>query len=282
MCWCRLTSRRASVKRHLLIVVALVLLTLFSHTGRAYSQSDILGQVNFVQKMDAQIPLDLTFRSAADQPVRIGDYFAARPVILVIGYYNCPNLCDMVRQGLVDSLRTLSFDAGKDFNVVAVSIDPAETPKNSTDAENQFIVSYGRDRSEKGIDFLTGSQDSIKQLAQAVGFEYAYDDSIKQFAHPSGIIVLTPQGRISRYFYGIQFAPNDLRLGLVEASANKIGTVVDQVLLRCYHYDPSTGKYNLIILDALQWAGLATVVALAFFIYRLYRRDGQQKVEAVD
>jgi len=232
--------------------------------------------------MDAQIPLDLTFRSAADQPVRIGDYFAARPVILVIGYYNCPNLCDMVRQGLVDSLRTLSFDAGKDFNVVAVSIDPAETPKNSTDAENQFIVSYGRDRSEKGIDFLTGSQDSIKQLAQAVGFEYAYDDSIKQFAHPSGIIVLTPQGRISRYFYGIQFAPNDLRLGLVEASANKIGTVVDQVLLRCYHYDPSTGKYNLIILDALQWAGLATVVALAFFIYRLYRRDGQQKVEAVD
>jgi len=282
MCWCRLTSRRASVKRHLLIVVALVLLTLFSHTGRAYSQSDILGQVNFVPKMDAQIPLDLTFRSAADQPVRIGDYFAARPVILVIGYYNCPNLCDMVRQGLVDSLRTLSFDAGKDFNVVAVSIDPAETPKNSTDAENQFIVSYGRDRSEKGIDFLTGSQDSIKQLAQAVGFEYAYDDSIKQFAHPSGIIVLTPQGRISRYFYGIQFAPNDLRLGLVEASANKIGTVVDQVLLRCYHYDPSTGKYNLIILDALQWAGLATVVALAFFIYRLYRRDGQQKVEAVD
>ncbi len=282
MCCCRLTSRRASVKRYLLIVVALALLTLFSHTGRAYGQSDILGQVNFVQKMDAQIPLDLTFRSAADQPVRIGDYFAARPVILVIGYYNCPNLCDMVRQGLVDSLRTLSFDAGKDFNVVAVSIDPPETPKNSTDAENQFIVSYGRDRSEKGIDFLTGSQDSIKQLAQAVGFEYAYDDSIKQFAHPSGIIVLTPQGRISRYFYGIQFAPNDLRLGLVEASANKIGTVVDQVLLRCYHYDPSTGKYNLIILDALQWAGLATVVALAFFIYRLYRRDGQQKVEAVD
>jgi len=268
--------------RQTALTVILFIMLVSHYPAYAQSSTDILDQVGFVQKLNAQIPLDLTFRNAADQPVQIGDYFGAWPVILVIGYFNCPNLCDMVRQGLLDSLRTLSFNAGKDFNVVAVSIDPAETPKIAAEAQRQYIASYRRSGAEQGITFLTGPQNSISKLAQAVGFEYAYDDSIKQFAHPAGIVVLTPQGKISRYFYGIQFAANDLRLGLVEASANKIGTVVDQLLLRCYHYDPTTGKYSLIILNALEWAGLAMVIALAFFVYRLYRQDNPQKVEAVD
>jgi protein SCO1/2 len=233
----------------------------------------MLREIGIDQKLNARLPLELAFRDESGQLVPLQQYFGAKPVILAFVYYECPMLCTQVLNGLLESLKTLSFDAGKQFNVITVSFDPGETSALAAAKKNIYLKQYGRAGAEQGWHFLTGDTASIRQLTQAAGFRYKYDPVTDQFAHASGIMVITPAGKMARYFFGIEYAGRDLRLALVEASENKIGSLVDQVLLYCFHYDPSIGKYGLVIMNVLRLAGIATVVALATFMIVMFRRD---------
>lgn len=241
---------------------------------------DVLHHVGFDQRLNEQVPLDLVFYDETGRAVRLGDYFSNKPVILVLGYYECPNLCSLVNEGLADSLRSISFNPGKDFEVVSVSIDPGETPQVASQKKVSYLQRYGRAGAEQGWHLLTGEEEQIKQLADAVGFRYVYDPNIDQYAHASGITVLTPQGRIARYFYGITYPATDLRFGLIEASANKIGSVVDQVLLLCYQYDALAGTYSVVIMNVIKLAGLFTVLVLGAFVAVMLRRERRRSLEA--
>lgn len=234
---------------------------------------DLIRQVSFEQKLNEQIPLDLSFVDSTGQAVRLGDYLGQKPVILSLGYYECPMLCSLVRNGLFESLQTLDFTVGEEFNLVVVSIDPAETPEIAEMKRQASLVEYGRSRAGDGWHFLVGQEEAIRSLAGAIGFHYAYDPKLDQYAHPSGIIILTPEGKIARYFYGIDYPARDLRLGLVEAANNQIGSPIDQLLLLCYHYDPVSGKYSLLIMNIIRLAGFLTVAVLGGFVYMLFRRD---------
>ncbi len=233
----------------------------------------LLKEVGIDQKLNQSIPLDLVFRDEHGKPVQLGEYFGQKPVILSLVYYNCPMLCTQVLNGIESSLKLIPMDIGKQFNVVTVSIDPTERPVLAEAKQALYTGLYGRPGAATGWHFLTGDEQQIRQLANALGFRYAYDPDSKQFAHASAIMIATPQGKISRYFYGIQFPSRDLRLGLVEASDGKIGTPVDQVLLFCYHYDPSTGKYGLLISRLIQTAGAITVLAIGTLILVLYKKE---------
>lgn len=233
----------------------------------------MLREVGIDQKLGAPLPLDLTFRDESGETVSLQQYFGKKPVILSFVYYECPMLCTQVLNGLLESLKTLSFDAGKQFDVVTVSFDPGETSALAVNKKENYLQQYGRAGAEQGWHFLTGDSSSIRQLTQAVGFRYKYDPATDQFAHASGIMVITPQGKIARYFYGIEYPARDLRLALVEASENKIGSLVDQVLLYCFHYDPSIGKYGLVIMNVLRLAGIVTVLTLGTFMIVMFRRD---------
>jgi protein SCO1 len=233
----------------------------------------LLKEVGIDQKLNQSIPLNLEFRDEHGKPVQLGEYFGEKPVILSLVYYNCPMLCTQVLNGLESSLKLIPMDIGKQFNVVTVSIDPTERPVLAEAKQALYTGLYGRPGVANGWHFLTGDEQQIRQLANALGFCYAYDPDSKQFAHASAIILLTPDGKISRYFYGIQYPSRDMRLGLVEASKGKIGTPVDQVLLFCYHYDPSTGKYGLLISRLIQLAGAVTVLAIASLILVLYKKE---------
>jgi protein SCO1/2 len=235
-------------------------------------QDDLLAQVGFDQRLNQQAPLDLPFRDERGAQVQLGDYFGQAPVVMILAYYRCPNVCSVSLHQLSDTLRQLSFSAGKQFNVVAVSIDPSETPADAQQKKDEIVASYGRPQEAGGWHFLVGAQPSIRALAKAVGFRYAYDPTQHQFAHPIGSIVLTPQGKISRYFFGVDYHATDVRLGLVEASANQIGSPVDQLLLRCFHYNPLTGKYDLVIMNVVRLASLATVLILGVSVLALLRR----------
>ena len=262
--------------------IALIVLAFLPPSARAQLQGpvqdlgvrpDLLQDVGIDQKLGQPIPLDLVFRDEHGNPVQLGQYFGEKPVILSLVYYNCPMLCTQVLNGLESSLKLIPMDIGKQFKVVTVSVDPTERPVLAEAKQALYTGLYGRPDAAEGWHFLTGDEQQIKRLANAVGFRYAYDPASKQFAHASAIMVLTPQGHISRYFYGIQFASRDLRLGLVEASEGTIGTPVDQVLLFCYHYDASTGKYGLLISRLIQAAAAATVLAIAGLVLVLYRKE---------
>ncbi|MFQ5723504.1 MAG: SCO family protein [Terriglobia bacterium] len=235
-----------------------------------------LGQIGLEQRLNHPLPLELEFRDEAGQTVQLGDYFGERPVVLALVYYRCPQLCPMVLNGMVKSFRTLSFEAGREFEVVTVSIDPAETPQVAAEKKRLLLKQYDRPGTEGGWHLLTGEEAAIQRLAEAVGFRYFYDPNTKLYAHAAGVMLATPEGRLARYFYGIEYSGRDLRLGLVEASQNRIGSVVDQVLLYCYHYDPTTGKYGLVIMNTLRVAGLATVLALGIFLVVSLRRERRQ------
>jgi protein SCO1/2 len=272
---------RARLMRAWLIAAAIVL-AFSPSSARAQLQGpvqdigvrpDLLKDVGIDQKLDQSIPLDIAFRDEHGNPVQLGQYFGEKPVILSLVYYNCPMLCTQVLNGLESSLKLIPMDIGKQFNVVTVSVDPTERPVLAEAKQALYSGLYGRPGAAEGWHFLTGDEQQIKRLANAVGFRYAYDPASKQFAHASAIMVLTPKGKISRYFYGIQYPSRDLRLGLVEASEGKIGTPVDQVLLFCYHYDASTGKYGLLISRLIQAAAAATVLAIAGLILVLYRKE---------
>jgi protein SCO1 len=234
-----------------------------------------LKNVGIEQHLDEQIPPELTFRDESGKSVRLGDYFGKKPVILNLVYYQCPMLCGEVLSGLESALRVLKFDIGKEFNVLTVSFDPHETPDMATKKKAEFLKRYGRPGAADGWHFLTGPQESIDALTKAAGFQYQYDPKTGQFAHSTAIMVLTPEGKIAQYYYGVEYAPKDLRLGLIQASENKIGTLADQVLLYCYHYDPATGKYGAIIARVLQLSGLATVLLLGLLMTVLIRHGSR-------
>ena len=230
-----------------------------------------LQSVGIEQHLDEQIPPDLSFRDETGKAVRLGDYFGKKPMILNLVYYQCPMLCGEVLSGLESALRVLKFDVGKEFDVLTVSFDPRESPAMATIKKAELLKGYGRAGAAEGWHFLTGPQESIDALTKAAGFQYQYDPKTGQFAHATAIMVLTPEGKIAQYYYGVEYAPKDLRLGLIQASENKIGTLADQVLLYCYHYDPTTGKYGAIISRVLQLSALATILALGVFITVLIR-----------
>jgi protein SCO1/2 len=235
----------------------------------------ILSQVGIDQHLNQALPLDLHFRDEAGKAVRLGDYFGKRPVILSLVYYRCPMLCGEVLTGLTTSLNILSFNLGRDYDVVTVSIDPRETPDVAAKMKAVYLRRYIKHNPEapQGWHFLTGEQSQISELTKAVGFRYVYDPRIDQYAHASGIQVVTPDGRLAQYFYGIEYSARDLRLGIIEASKNHIGTVVDQLILYCYHYDPSTGHYGAMVMRVLRLAGALSVLLLGGFIFIMVRRD---------
>lgn len=235
--------------------------------------------INFEQKLNKQVPLDLEFLNETGQSVHLGDYLGKKPAILVLAYYECQTLCSVVLNGLVESLNKLKFDIGDEFEIITVSIDPRETPELAAAKKETYIQAYSRPGATAGWHFLTGGHAAIDQLAETVGIHFVYDEDTDQYAHPAGIMVLTPQGKISRYYYGIDYPPTDLRLGLVEASQNKIGSPVDQLLLLCYHYDPVTGRYSLLITNVIRLAGLSTLLILGGFVAVMLRREPNWRVE---
>jgi protein SCO1/2 len=231
-----------------------------------------LRDVAFDQRLDQEIPLDLVFRDAEGRSVRLGDLFGERPVVLALAYYSCPMLCTQVLQGMASSLGVVSFEAGKAYDVITVSFDARDTPEQARAHKRATVGRYGREDTVDAWHFLVGDPAEIEALTEAVGFRFTWDPERGQFAHASGIMILTPEGRISRYFYGIEYAPRDLRLGLIEAAANRIGNPVDQLLLYCFQYDPATGRYGAVVMNMLRLGAPATFVGLALLILFLRRR----------
>jgi protein SCO1/2 len=233
----------------------------------------LLSQIGIDQRLNHQVPLDLPFVDESGRDVRLRDYFGKRPVLLALVYYECPMLCTQVLNGVVSALGTLKFDVGREFDVIAVSINPKEGPGLASQKKAAYLERYGRPQTAAGWHFLTGRDEHIKRLASAVGFRYAYDEEIGQYAHGAGVEVLTPKGTISRYFYGIEYSPRDLRFGLIEASEERIGNAVDDMLLLCYHYDPATGKYGATVIGMVRIGAVATIVAFLTFLFVSLRRE---------
>jgi protein SCO1 len=231
-----------------------------------------LKDVGIQQNLNTQIPADLAFRDENGKTVKLGDYFGKKPIILSLVYYQCTMLCGEVLNGLDTALRVVKFDVGNQFDVLTVSFDPKDTPEIATIKKAEYLKRYKRPGAENGWHFLTGQQPAIDALTKAVGFQYQYDPKTGQFAHSTAIMILTPEGKIAQYYYGVEYAPKDLRLGLIQASNHKIGTVVDEVLLYCYHYDPNTGKYGAAIFKILRLSGAATILIMGVFLGFLIRR----------
>ena len=280
--------RKSSLANSIIVRIFLFLLAaspLLAQVGRGPMSGGIMSPpvnqrppglqfVGIEQHLDAEVPANLEFRDELGNSVKLSDYFGhGRPVILNLGYYQCPMLCSELLQGLVGSMKALTFDLGKDFDVVTVSFDPRETSEMAAAKKRDIMKRYGRAHADQGWHFLTGKGDQIRALTQAVGFEYQFDPKTEQYAHATAIVMLTPDRHVSGYFYGVEFSPKDLRLGLVQASENRIGNIGDQVLLYCYHYDPRTGKYGAIISNILKLAGLLTVAILGTFVLIMFRAD---------
>jgi protein SCO1 len=244
---------------------------------------ELLKSVTIEQKLNEQVPLDAVFRDESGREVRLGEYFKmGRPVVIALVYYECPMMCNQILNSMTSALMGLKFTPGKEFEVVTVSFDAREGPELAAAKKNTYLRRYAREGAESGWHFLTGGQESIDILTKAVGFNYAWDEDSQQFAHGAAIMVATPDGKLSHYFYGIDYAPKDIRLALVEASAGKIGSPVDQFLLYCYHYDPATGKYGPAILNIVRLAGVATVVGMVALVFVLQRRRRRSAGERWD
>jgi len=266
-----------------LLLAVLVLAS--AGSGGAHHSADhptplaLLQEVAFDQRVGTPLPLDVNLRDEAGDTIQLARLFDGRPVIFAFVYYECPMLCTLVLNGLVRALRVLSFDAGEEFRIVALSIDPRESPATAAAKKATYVKRYGRPQGADGWHFLTGDEQAIAKLAGAVGFRYAYDAELDQYAHAAGILVITPEGRVARYFYGIEYPPRDLRLAIIEASSERIGSVVDALLLYCYHYDPTTGRYGLVIMNVIRLAGVVTVLALAAFVWTMLGRDRRSKTQ---
>jgi protein SCO1/2 len=233
--------------------------------------TDLLN-VGFEPPLNAQMPLDLTFQDETGSSIKLREYFGRKPALLAFVYYGCPMLCSQLEQGIVNSLKTSSFNAGEDYQVIFVSFDPHDTPEIAARKKTSAVSRYGCEGTGQGWHFLTGSEESIQSVTRAAHFRYTFDQRTGLFAHASGILLLTLDGRISRYFYGIDFPPRDIRLGLVDASAGKIGSPIDHVLLYCYQYDPTTARYGATILGIIRIAGILTAAALILGILICRRR----------
>jgi len=254
------------------------------HAQTPASQASIISDVSFEQRLNEQVPLDLTFRDERGNDVALAKYFNGKPVILSLVYYNCPMLCTLVLNGLTESLIEQKFSVGNEFNVVTISFDPRESPALAQAKKSTYLSRYRRNGAEQGWHFLTGDQQNISRIAAAIGFHYRFDPATGQFAHPSGILVLTPHGKIARYFYGIEYSPRDVRFGLIEASQERIGSPVDEVLLLCYHYDPKSGKYSSLAMGSMRIAGVLTLLGLGslfFVLWRTGRKSNDRTLTAV-
>jgi protein SCO1/2 len=239
----------------------------------AHNQPEIFKNVGIEQKLGTQLPLKTTFRDQTGASASLQDNLSGKPAVLVFSYLECPMLCPLVLEGLVRSLKPLSLDVGRDFDVFVISIDERDSSETAQKKQLEIINRYGREGSEMGWHFFTGEKSAIEEVTRSAGFTYAWDEASKQYVHASGIFVLTPHGEIARVLYGIDYAPRDLRLALVEAGDGTIGTAIDQLLLYCYHYNPLTGKYGFVIMGALRLAGISTVLAMATFIVTMLRRE---------
>ncbi len=244
--------------------------------GQPYDRPPALRGVGIEQKLNYQVPLDLTFLDESGKTVRLSDYFHGKPVILSLVYYKCPMLCNLVMNGELRVFRQLPLTLGKDFEAVTVSFDPNETPALAAEKKATYVDKYNRPGAAESWHFLTGNKENIQTLAESIGFRYAWDATTNQWAHASVIVTLTPRGRIARYQYGIEYSNRDTQLGLVAASANKIGSITDQILLFCYHYDPHTGRYTFGVMNALRVGGSAIVFAVGFFVIANLRRDRRE------
>lgn len=232
-----------------------------------------LQHIGIEQKLGAQVPTDAEFRDSDGNTVRLGQIATGKPVVLALVYYTCPMLCNQILSGLVAGLRPLSLQPGRDFDIVAVSINPSETPADAAEKRAMYVRKYSRANDPAGWHFLTGTDENIHKVADAVGFRYRYDPRSKMFIHASGVMILTPDRRAARYLYGVEYQPKDLKLGLVEASDRKIGSPVDEVLLFCYHYDPTTARYTLSVLNGLRVAAALALAILVGGLFYLWRRD---------
>src|SRR5271157_2372411 len=240
----------------------------------------ILNKVGIAQRLNEQLPLSLTFTDDQGRQVQLGSYFGKRPAILALVYYQCPMLCSEELNGLTGALQMVNFVPGKDFNVIVVSIDPTEGTELAAAKKRTYLKRYGHPETASGWHFMTGTQANIDALTQAVGFGYVKipgpDGKLTQFAHASSIQIVTPEGKLAQYYMGVEYSPKDLRLGLIEASANHIGSPVDNILTYCYHYDPGTNKHSLIVARVVQLGGLVTVMTLGGFMLVMFRRDFNQ------
>ena len=231
-----------------------------------------LGDIGIEQRLNQQLPLSLTFQDENGQTVSLKKYFVPdRPVILSLVYFNCRMLCDQVLTSMAGAMRLLKFDAGHDFEVLTISFDPRDTPQIAAAAKKKYLQMYGRSGGQDGWHFLTGNAANIRQVADAVGFHYRWDDRTQQFAHAAGITLITPEGRVAQYYYGARFFPSDLRLGLIQTSQNRIGTLADQIVLYCYHWDPRTGRYGMIVSRVIQVSGALTLLILGGILIFLFR-----------
>jgi len=255
------------------VCAAMIGMAAISASAQQLTTLPILREVSIAQNLNSQISPQILFRDETGKHVRLGDFFGRKPIILSLVYFDCPALCTEVLNAELHTMKAMSIDLGKDFDAVTVSFEPKDTPELAKAKRDVYAGQYGRPGAAEHWHFLTGERPSIDTLTQAVGFHYAYDSASKQYAHAAAILVLTPQGRIARYFYGVQYPSRDFRLGLVEASNGKIGTPTDRALLYCYQYDPATGKYGLIVMNVVRAAGLFTVLVLGMFMFVMFRRE---------
>ena len=267
------------MRRLFIVVVSLILgygapSGIVAQTQAQKTVKKVFEEVGIDQKLNDDVPLDVSFTDENGKPVKLGDYFhQSKPVILSLVYYQCPMLCTQILNGMAMSLKNLKFSAGREFTVLSISIDPTEKPPLAKEKQETYVEEYGRPGAENGWHFLTGDQASIKRLAEAVGFHYVYDPDTKVYAHASGIMVATPNGKLARYFYGVEYEPRDLRFALMEASQENIGSPVDKLLLLCYHYDPMTGKYGPVIQNVFRIAGALTILVVGGLIFVLLRKE---------
>ncbi len=242
-----------------------------------------LNNVGIDQKLNEQLPLDLEFKNEKGETVKLGDYFGKKPVMLSLVYYECPMLCNQVLNGMVTAFRVMSFTPGNEFDVVTISFDPRETPAVAAAKKKNYVEHLPkakRAHADAGWHFLTADEESIRRITESVGFRYHWDDATNQFAHASAVYVATSQGKLARYFYGIEYAPRDLRLGLIEAADNRIGSPMDQLMLYCFHYDPATGKYGAVVFRMMQIGGILTLVAMAGLFVAMRRRTDRMDLQA--
>jgi protein SCO1/2 len=239
----------------------------------AHNQPEIFKNIGIEQKLGTQLPLKTTFRDQTGASVSLQGYLSEKPAVLVFSYFDCPMLCPLVLEGLVRSLKPLSLDVGRDFDVLVISIDERDGSETAREKQVEIVNRYGRAGSDVGWHFLTGEKSAIEEVTRSAGFTYAWDEASKQYVHASGIFILTPQGEIARVLYGIDYTARDIRLALVEAGNGTIGNAIDQLLLYCYHYNPLTGKYGFVIMGALRLAGVSTVLAMATYIITMLRRE---------
>ena len=246
-------------------------------TGAQSLTGDQLSQIRFDQKLNSQISLALPFRDETGKTVALGDYFGKKPVVLVLGYYQCPMLCTLTFNGMVESMEDMKWSIGKEFDVIHVSIDPKETSELAAAKKQTYLKRYGRAGAADGWHFLTGDEPNIRKLADEVGFHYAYDPSVRQYAHPTGLVIVTPEGKVAKYLFGVTFSPTELYAGLQGASENKVGSPIERLVLLCFHYSPIHGKYGPLIMSTVRVLGVVTIVGITWLFVALIRRERKQR-----